>query len=263
MPPCSIGAMADAATKTPATKTPMEFRLRVLWLAVAYWAGFFFGAIFQETVFHGGPEPTIVVLGSRFGQPGIEFFAWLAVAFVVAAWLVRWWGSSYHSAGVVMSGDVVTDEFTVAGPYRYVRNPLYLGNLLLAIGIGALGPPPATLLVVAFNLIVIYRLIFIEERFLKATNGDAYARYCAVVPRLLPRLTPAALPADPRRPDIAYGFITELFALGFVASMIYFVLVVLPAQGGRHLFMYFWLIVAVAVIVQSLLSRRARAARGL
>jgi protein-S-isoprenylcysteine O-methyltransferase Ste14 len=245
------------------SKTPMEFRLRVLWLAIAYSAGFFFGAFIQDGVIHGGPEPAIVVLGSRFGQPGIEFFAWLAVAFVVAAWLIRWWGSSYHSPGVVMSGDVVTDTFTVAGPYRYVRNPLYLGNLLLAIGIGALGPPPATLLVVAFNLIVIFRLILIEERFLKATNGDVYARYCAAVPRLLPRLTPATLLADPRRPDVAYGFVTELFALGFVGSMVYYALVVLPAQGGRHLFMYFWLIAAVAVIVQSLLSRRVRAARGL
>src|SRR5215469_283386 len=100
------------------TKTPIEFRLRVVWIALAYFAGFFLGGFFQDTMLHGGPEPTIVVLGSRFGQAGIEFFAWLAVAFVVAAWLVRWWGSSYHSPGVVMSGDVVTDEFTVAGPYR-------------------------------------------------------------------------------------------------------------------------------------------------
>jgi Phospholipid methyltransferase len=162
-----------------------------------------------------------------------------------------------------MSGDVVTDEFTAAGPYRYVRNPLYLGNVLLAIGIGVLGPPPATLLVVAFNLIVVYRLIAIEERFLKAANGDVYTRYCSAVPRLLPRLTSAPLPADRRRPDIAYGFVTELFVLGFVGSMIYFVLFVLPAQGRGHNFMYFWLIAAIAVVVQSSLSRRARESRGL
>jgi len=245
------------------TKTPMEFRLRVVWIGLAYFAGFFFGDLIQEGLLHGGPEPTIVVLGSRFGQVGIEFFAWLAVAFVVAAWLVRWWGSSYHSPGVVMSGDVVTDEFTVAGPYRYVRNPLYLGNVLLAIGIGALGPPPATVLVIAFNAIVVYRLIAIEERFLKAANGDTYARYCAAVPRLLPRLIPMSSQNDPRKPDIAYGFVTELFVLGFVGSMIYFVLLVLPAQGRGHSFMYFWVIAGVAVIVQSLLSRRARESRGI
>lgn len=246
-----------------ATKTPIEFRFRVLWIGIAYAAGFFLGAYIQDAVLHGGHEPTVVVLGSRFGQAGIELFAWLAVALVVAAWLVRWWGSSYHSAGVVMSGDVVTDTFTAAGPYRYVRNPLYLGNVLLAIGIGALGPPPATVLVVVFNLFVVYRLIAIEEQFLKAANGDVYARYCKAVPRLLPRLTPAPLPSDPRRPDVAYGFVTELFALGFAGSMIYYALVVLPAQGAGHLFMFFWLIAVVAVIVQSILSRRVRAARGL
>jgi len=246
-----------------ATKTPMEFRLRVLWIGIAYAAGFFFGALIQQAVLHDGPEPTIVILGSRFGQAGIEFFAWLAVAFVVAAWLVRWWGSSYHSPGVVMSGDVVTDTFTAAGPYRYVRNPLYLGNALLAIGIGVLGSPPATVLVIAFNLIVVYRLIAIEERFLKAANGDVYMRYCAAVPRLLPRLTPAPWPSDPRRADVAYGFVTELFVLGFVGSMIYYVVIVLPSQGRGHAFMFFWLIAGIAVIVQSALSRGVRAARGL
>ena len=162
-----------------------------------------------------------------------------------------------------MSGDVVTDTFTAAGPYRYVRNPLYLGNVLLAIGIGALGPPPATLLVVAFNLIVAYRLIAIEERFLRSANGDVYTSYCKAVPRLMPRLTAAALPVDARRPDVAYGFVTELFALGFVGSMIYYALVVLPAQGRGHIFMFFWLIAGIAVVIQSILSRRAREARGL
>jgi hypothetical protein len=76
-------------------------------------------------------------------------------------------------------------------------------------------------------------------------------------------LTPAPLPADRRRPDVAYGFVTELFALGFVGSMIYFVLVVLPSQGRGHIFIYFWLIAGIAVVVQSLLSRRARESRGL
>jgi len=245
-----------------ASNTPLEFRLRVLWICIAYAAGFLLGGTIQRRVLQGGDEPTIAVLGARFGWPGIEFFAWLAVATVVAAWIVRWWGSSYHQAGVVMSGDVVADTFTAAGPYRYVRNPLYLGNALLSIGIGALGSPPATLLVIAFNLVVVYRLIIIEERFLKAANGDVYARYCAAVPRLLPRLTPAPLPPDPRVPDVGYGFVTELFALGFAGAMVYFALVVLPAQGARHLFMYFWLLPAIAVVVQSILSRRARAARG-
>ena len=245
-----------------ASKTPLEFRLRALSLSLAYFIGFAGGRLIQGGVTPGSIEPTFVRLGAPWGSTGVEFFVWLAVAFAVAAWLVRWWGSSYHSAGVVMSGDLVADTLTVAGPYRYVRNPLYFGNILLAISIGSLGPPPAFILVVALNLVVVYRLIVIEERFLRTEQGDAYARYCAAVPRLLPRLTPAPLPPDPRKPDVRYGFVTELFALGFAIAMAYFAAVVAPAQGRGHLFMFVFLIIAAAIVIQSLLTKGARRARG-
>lgn len=245
-----------------ASKTPLEFRLRAVSLCLAYAIGFTVGRLIQDALTPGSIEPTFVRLGAAWGPPGIEFFAWVAAAFAVAAWLVRWWGSSYHSAGVVMSGDLVTDTLTMAGPYRYVRNPLYFGNVLLAISIGSLGPPPAFILVVALNILVVYRLILIEERFLRSEQGDAYARYCAAVPRLFPRLTPASLPPDPRKPDVRYGFVTEFFALGFAIAMVYFAAVVAPAQGRGHLFMFVFFIIAAAVIVQSLLTRATRRARG-
>ena len=244
-----------------APKTPLEFRLRVVTIGLAYAVGFVLGPVIQSALFPGAVEPTIVVLGGHWGRPGIECLAWLAAGFATAAWLVRWWGSSYHSAGVVTSGDVVTDTLMAAGPYRYLRNPLYLGNVLLAIGIGALGSPVATILVIVLNFIVVYRLVAIEERFMRAAHGEAYARYCAAVPRLFPRLAPA-LPPDPRKPDVAYGFITELFALGFACSMAYVAAVVVPAQGANHSYMFFWVIVGVFVILQSLLSPAARRARG-
>lgn len=250
------------APSDDAPKTPLEFRLRAVSLSLAYLIGFAAGDFVQDMLTPGSSEPTFVRLGARFGPPGVEFFVWLAVAFAVAAWLVRWWGSSYHSAGVVMSGDLVTDALTTAGPYRYVRNPLYFGNMLLAISIASLGPPPAFVLVVVLNFVVVYRLIIIEERYLRTEHGEAFARYCAVVPRLLPRLTPAPLPPDPRKPDVRYGFVTEFFALGFAIAMAYVAAVVAPAQGRGHLYMYVFFIIAGAVIVQSLLTRAARRARG-
>lgn len=246
--------MADRAT-------PLEFRLRAVTLCLAYAIGFYVGRLVQDALTPGASEPTFVRLGAAWGPAGVAFFAWLAVAFAIGAWLVRWWGSSYHSAGVVMSGDVVTDALTTAGPYRFVRNPLYFGNMLLAISIGSLGPPPAFVLVVALNLVVAYRLIHIEERFLRSEHGEAYARYCAAVPRLLPRLTPAKLPPDPRKPDARYGFVTEFFALGFAIAMAYVAAFVAPAQGRGHLYISVFFIIAAAVIVQSLLTRATRRAR--
>lgn len=244
-------------------KTPLEFRLRAVTLCLAYFVGFTVGRLIQNALTPGTIEPTFVRLGSAWGSVGIEFFVWLAVAFAVAAWLMRWWGSSYHAAGVVMSGDLVTDSLTMAGPYRYVRNPLYFGNILLAISVGSLGPPPALILVVALNLVVAYRLIFIEERYLRSSLGGAYARYCAAVPRMLPRLTPAALPSDPRKPNVRYGFVTELFVLGFAIAMAYVAAVVAPNQGRGHLYMFVFLIVAVAVVIQSMLTKAVRRSPGM
>lgn len=246
----------------PAAKTPWEFRLRAVFIAIAFGIGFFLGYPLQAALFHD-VDPTFVMLGRYLGPNGIAIGAWIAAGLAIVAWLVRLWGSSYHSAGVVMSGNVVTDTFTAAGPYRFVRNPLYLGNILLAIAIGSLGPPVATLLVIALNVWFVYRLIAIEERFLRRTNGAAYERYCAAVPRLLPRLTPAPLPEDPRTPNVAYGFLTELFLLGFACAMVY---VAIVAPGGlaerQQIGSVFWTIAFCGIALQVILSRAARRADG-
>jgi protein-S-isoprenylcysteine O-methyltransferase Ste14 len=235
-------------------KTPWEFRLRAFVIAVAFGLGFFLGYPLQASLFRD-LDPTFVLLGRPFGDPGIDAAAWAAAALAVFAWLVRLWASSYHSPGVVMNASVVTDSLVAAGPYRYVRNPLYLGNVFLALAIGSLGPPVATALVFVFNLLFVYRLIYIEERFLRVTYGDSYERYCNAVPRLLPRLTPADLPPDPRKPNILYGLFTELFMGGFAAAMVYFA-IVLPRGGGRTIGTAFWSIAFCGIVLQMILAGR-------
>ena len=240
--------------------TPWEFRLRAFFIAIAFGAGFFLGYPLQAALFHD-VRPSFVMIGEKFGPGGVAVAGWICAAFAIAAWLVRLWGSSYHATGVVMSGDVVTDTLTVSGPYRYVRNPLYLGNLLLATGVAFLGPPVATVLVIAFNLWFVMRLISIEERFLGAAMGDVYDRYRAAVPRLVPRLTPAPLAGDPNKPNWAYGFFTELFSLGFAAAMVY--VAAAESRGPvRGSFAIFWSIALVAVVLQMLLAPAARRAGG-
>jgi protein-S-isoprenylcysteine O-methyltransferase Ste14 len=91
-------------------------------------------------------------------------------------------------------------ELTQTGPYANVRNPLYLGSILIAAGFAL------SLLswIVAFVLAVMFLLIYVpviasEERFLRATFSD-FDDYCRRVPRLIPRLSaaasPRALPSD-------------------------------------------------------------------
>jgi protein-S-isoprenylcysteine O-methyltransferase Ste14 len=234
-----------------ASNTPWEFRLRAFVIFIAFGAGFFFGYLIQGLI-SGNVTSTFVLIGQRWGDAGINAMACVAAGLVVVAWLIRLWASSYHSPGVVMNVDVVTGTFTAAGPYRYVRNPLYLGNVLLSLGVGLLGPPMVTVLVVGLNLAFAFRLIAIEESFLRVSEGDAYAEYSKKVPRLLPRLTPASLPIDNRRPNLLDGFVTEFYMFGFAAAMVYTVWQV-KRGGDTNVGWMFWVIAASAVAAQFLL----------
>src|SRR5580700_1386030 len=88
-------------------------------------------------------------------------------------------------------------ELAVTGPYAYTRNPLYLGSTLIAAGfaLALLSWPVALLLAVGFAAIYI-PVIVSEERFLRATFPE-FESYCRRVPRLVPRLSAAGIPAQP------------------------------------------------------------------
>ena len=82
-------------------------------------------------------------------------------------------------------------ELVVSGPYRYVRNPIYLGVLSMVVGEAALYRASVLLgyagaLLLAFHLFV----VTYEEPTLRRRFGASHERYCAAVPRWLPRLRP-------------------------------------------------------------------------
>lgn len=72
------------------------------------------------------------------------------------------------------------------GPYRFTRNPMYLGMVLVSVGValccGTLGP---VLVVPALFLLLRGRFVRREEEFLLARLGDPYRDYCLRVPRWL------------------------------------------------------------------------------
>ena len=77
------------------------------------------------------------------------------------------------------------------GPYALVRNPMYLGRYFLLLGMLMLAGRPW--LLAGFTLLYYFYMVNRvrrEEALLAPTFGDAYARYCAAVPRFVPRLTP-------------------------------------------------------------------------
>ncbi len=85
------------------------------------------------------------------------------------------------------------DALTIAGPYAYLRHPLYLGTLLIAAGFLVMAWSPLALGCAALFVLVYFGYYMpykdrIESARLESLYGDAYRRYAAAVPRLVPRL---------------------------------------------------------------------------
>ena len=69
-------------------------------------------------------------------------------------------------------------ELVAIGPYRYVRNPMYVGACALLLGAGlVVGSPSIVLLSVAFLAIAHVFVVVYEEPALAETFGDSYAAY--------------------------------------------------------------------------------------
>lgn len=80
-----------------------------------------------------------------------------------------------------------TEPLVVAGPQRYVRNPLYLGVVVMAFGWALLGAYTYVLIgAVAMLLWFVLVLIPFEERELGVLFGEQYERYASEVPMLIP-----------------------------------------------------------------------------
>ena len=90
---------------------------------------------------------------------------------------------------------------TIAGPYAYTRNPLYLGSFILAISaaIAAHSWPSALILFCYFALFYSF-VMRREERELYEHHGDAFREYARAVPSFLPRMTPAKLSSSTAAP---------------------------------------------------------------
>jgi protein-S-isoprenylcysteine O-methyltransferase Ste14 len=150
--------------------------------------------------------PAVVLAAS--GKPSAFSIATgLPLAF--AGEVVRMWAVGY--SGVTTRGAAVTAPALVtAGPYAYVRNPLYVGNFLTAAGFALAftgkNSAPVRLALVGGSLAAMFGVYAVivphEEAYLRNTFGRAFDDYCARVPRIVPALEPAEPQRGSYVPDV-------------------------------------------------------------
>jgi protein-S-isoprenylcysteine O-methyltransferase Ste14 len=138
-------------------------------------------------------------------------------ACAAAAALLRTWATAYLGAEIVQSHSLHSDAVVAAGPFRHVRNPLYLGLTFNVMALAVLMPLYGAIFCVVAIVLFQLRLIGAEEARLAETPG--YRAYAARVPRLWPSLLPRVPAPEPKaRPRWGQAVLGELYFWGVAIS---------------------------------------------
>lgn len=204
----------------------IEFRARMLIVAIIIFVGFWAPWIVSRSAWAGlGPHVSLLEwLALRVSRLGLVRFSVAApVVIGIAAFcaavgaVLRVCGTAYLGSGTVHSFDMQAGAVVAAGPYRFVRNPLYLGLWFMVAALAFLMPPSGALVAMVAITIFQLRLILGEEAFLAQRIGEPYLAYRKAVPRILPRFRGAPAPAG-QQPQWVRAALTELTPIGvFVA----------------------------------------------
>jgi protein-S-isoprenylcysteine O-methyltransferase Ste14 len=134
--------------------------------------------------------PVLVLAGNTLGIAASAAltagYLCLAVLMMLVS-LLRIWGGSILTPARVMAFTVQADAFKTTGPYRIVRNPIYLADFI-ALGAFALCLPLVGLIMPVLFAVHYNRLILFEEESLGREFGRAFSEYRSRTPRLTPTI---------------------------------------------------------------------------
>ena len=149
---------------------------------------------------------------------------------------IRFWGVSWAGSETRTTGTVGGSFLVVSGPFAHVRNPLYVGNMLMYLGLGIMSFaifPYLQFAALLFFFIQYYFIVKEEEGYLQKTFGNDYEAFVKNVPRFIPKVFPykvksieqpsfnwkAGLKSE-RRTLQAFTFVTlTIFLLWFIRRL--------------------------------------------
>lgn len=161
-------------------------------------------------------EPTITTMITGLG------IALLGEA--IRFWGVSICGSETRTTGVVGATNLITD-----GPFGHVRNPLYVGNILMYTGCAVMSyalVPYLPIVAIAWFVVQYHLIVSREEEHLRSAFGEEYTTYCANVPRFVPRLSRySGDHSFHRDPDFLRGLKSEIRTLQGFAAVVALIIV--------------------------------------
>jgi len=200
----------------------IEFRLRVAIIAAVIGLGFWapwtelFVLSRRSSLLEWGALELVRLGVCNFAAATVGMIALASLLAFKGAWL-RVWGAAYLGSEVVYNAEMKADTMRTEGPYRFVRNPLYLGSWCMVAAICFLMPPTGALWTMALLTLFQLRLIAGEEAFLTRKLGAPYLSYLEAIPRLMPQLIPRrenSLIRTGCKPRWVHALLAETNAIG-------------------------------------------------
>ncbi len=136
------------------------------------------------------PIPFIVVM-LVFANPTLEKF-FVGFFLVTVGEAIRFWGVAIAGSETRTTETLAGKTLVTSGPFAYVRNPLYIGNMLMYVGFAIMSNALSMLFplfVLIFFLLQYNIIVSLEEEYLAGKFGVAYHLYCNDVQRFFPRMT--------------------------------------------------------------------------
>jgi protein-S-isoprenylcysteine O-methyltransferase Ste14 len=148
------------------------------------------------------PIPLLLAILIWARSSPASLLAGLALALLgegLRIWAVRHAGGATRTTGMPGAGA----ELITHGPFAYVRNPLYLGNFILSLGLCVMAwawMPWMLFLFIALFGVQYSLIVSLEEERLRRHFGQIYEEYLRAVPRFIPRLQPCNAQRVPGMP---------------------------------------------------------------
>jgi len=156
-------------------------------------------AIILGGIFFWIVTPAVIVVGSftidqwlhlpRFVLTPVNLI--LSILLVILGWLIANWTVKIQYAlgkGTPIPF-IATRKLVIQGPYRYCRNPMTLGTIMVYLGIAVwLGSLSGLALALVYPVGILIYIKLIEEKELEGRFGSEYVEYKKKTPFLIPRL---------------------------------------------------------------------------
>jgi protein-S-isoprenylcysteine O-methyltransferase Ste14 len=203
--------------------TAILFRFRMVFLTVILCMGFW--APWIELWGIGTRISLLEWLALEISRLGLIHFT-LATAVVIVcgalfaamAVVFRVWGSAWLEHAVVVNSQMKAGSLMADGPYRYMRNPLYLGVFCMIAALALLMPATGAMFALIAVAPYLFCLILGEEAFLVTQLGEPYRIYLHAVPRLFPRLRTTLTPTG-NKPHWRQAVLSEITPIGVFVTI--------------------------------------------